>query len=50
MLMLNPSGLELLEQLESAALKVSADTLEPFSKEEQKTLLDLLRRFDATDE
>jgi DNA-binding MarR family transcriptional regulator len=50
MLMLNPSGLELLEQLESVALKVSADTLEPFSKEEQITLLNLLRRFDSTDE
>jgi MarR family transcriptional regulator, lower aerobic nicotinate degradation pathway regulator len=50
MLMLNPSGLELLEQLESAAVKVSTDTLEPFTKEEQKTLLDLLRRFDATDD
>ncbi len=50
LLMLNSSGLELLEQLEPVALKVSEQTLDPLSKEEQKTLIELLRRFDVTAE
>lgn len=50
LLMLNSAGLELLEKLEATALKVSAETMAPFTKEEQKTLIELLRRFDVSAE